>query len=534
MPNNIWDTYVENARLYKTFRSGKGALDLLTTAQHYGITEVMTKEHKTEMRNMIINNDTYDDEQREQILDYCLDDVELTRKVFIEQVKDIEKKNNLKTEEDYKTEISQIMFRGASQLHIAKIEKAGIDVNYPRVRDFRNYWDKVELQTIQELDKKINVHDEDGTERYEKFVELVKRNKLFGKWERTFKTNKLRTDKKYLDKIIKKFPELLDFQIFKQIKQLKAYTKLSVFNPCADGKLRCSWNMFGTETGRCTPSTNANIFGGAKWQRCLIKPRFGYVMYYLDYEQQELAIQGYLSGDKKLIEAYKSGDGYLQSAKWLNLVPDYATKDSHEEREIVKVLFLAQGYGAGPGYVAGQVKCSLLYAKHLLRMFKNLYKTYNAWISKVLKKVAITGKITTNLGWQRYSNGTFKINKDGQLKSIRNTLLNFPAQGNGSDILRQAIIKLHEAGFLINAPVHDALLISIPRGNEDKEVKIAQRIMEESAEFVIGNKIRVGIEKVDPHFKVKEKHKEIFNLIFKKIDEFKYLAQSRQQPGSHQ
>ena len=535
MPNNIWDTYVENARLYKTFRSGKGALDLLTTAQHYGITEVMTKEHKTEMRNMVIDNETYTAEQREQILDYCLDDVELTRKVFIEQVKDIEKKNNLKTEEDYKTEISQIMFRGASQLHVAKIEKTGIDIDYPRVMDFRKYWSECELETIRELDKKINVHDEDGTERYEKFVELVKRNKLFGKWERTFKTNKLRTDKKYLDKIIKKFPELLDFQIFKQIKQLKAYTKLSVFNPCADGKLRCSWNMFGTETGRCTPSTNANIFGGAKWQRCLIKPRFGYVMYYLDYEQQELAIQGYLSGDKKLIEAYKSGDGYLQSAKWLNLVPDYATKDSHEdEREIVKVLFLAQGYGAGPGYVAGQVKCSLLYAKHLLRMFKNLYKTYNAWISKVLRKVAITNKITTNLGWQRYSNGTFKINKEGQLKSIRNTLLNFPAQGNGSDILRQAIIKLHEAGFLINAPVHDALLISIPRGNEDKEVKIAQRIMEESAEFVIGNKIRVGIEKVDPHFKVKEKHKEIFNLIFKKIDEFKYLAQSRQQPGSHQ
>ena len=427
------------------------------------------------------------------------------------------------------------MFRGASQLHVAKIEKTGIDIDYPRVMDFRKYWSECELETIRELDKKINVHDEDGTERYEKFVELVKRNKLFGKWERTFKTNKLRTDKKYLDKIIKKFPELLDFQIFKQIKQLKAYTKLSVFNPCADGKLRCSWNMFGTETGRCTPSTNANIFGGAKWQRCLIKPRFGYVMYYLDYEQQELAIQGYLSGDKKLIEAYKSGDGYLQSAKWLSLVPDYATKDSHpEEREIVKVLFLAQGYGAGPGYVAGQVKCSLLYAKHLLRMFKNLYKTYNAWISKVLRKVAITNKITTNLGWQRYSNGTFKINKEGQLKSIRNTLLNFPAQGNGSDILRQAIIKLHEAGFLINAPVHDALLISIPRGNEDKEVKIAQRIMEESAEFVIGNKIRVGIEKVDPHFKVKEKHKEIFNLIFKKIDEFKYLAQSVQQPGSHQ
>ncbi len=531
MPRNIYDTYVENARLYKTFRSGKGALDLRTTAQHYGIPEVMTKEHKDEMRDMVIENASYTAEQREKILDYCLEDVELTQKIFIKQVEDIEKKNNLKTIEDYKTEISQIMFRGASQLHVAKIERAGIDINYSKVLDFKKYWSEVEDIIIKRLDKDIKVHDEDGTERYDYFVELVRRIKLFGKWERTFKTNKLRTDKKYIDKMIKKFPEILDLQIYKQIKSLKAYTKLTVFNPCADGKLRCSWNMFGTETGRCTPSTNANIFGGAKWQRSLIRPGLGYVMYYLDYEQQELAIQGYLSGDKKLIEAYNSGDGYLQSAKWLNLVPDYATKKTHpEEREIVKVLFLAQGYGAGPGYVSGQVRCSILYAQHLLRMFRRLFSTYNDWIKKVLKKVAITGKITTNLGWQRYSNGTFKINKDGQLKSIRNTLLNFPAQGNGSDILRQAIIKLHEAGYVVNAPVHDALLISIPRGNHKKEVKLAQSIMEQSAEFVIGSKIRVGIEEVDPDFNVSEKDKKIFNLIFDEINKFKYLAQSRQQP----
>ena len=531
MPRNIYDTYVENARLYKTFRSGKGALDLRTTAQHYGIPEVMTKEHKDEMRDMVIENASYTAEQREKILDYCLEDVELTQKIFIKQVEDIEKKNNLKTIEDYKTEISQIMFRGASQLHVAKIERAGIDINYSKVLDFKKYWSEVEDIIIKRLDKDIKVHDEDGTERYDYFVELVKRIKLFGKWERTFKTNKLRTDKKYIDKMIKKFPEILDLQIYKQIKSLKAYTKLTVFNPCADGKLRCSWNMFGTETGRCTPSTNANIFGGAKWQRSLIRPGLGYVMYYLDYEQQELAIQGYLSGDKKLIEAYNSGDGYLQSAKWLNLVPEYATKKTHpEEREIVKVLFLAQGYGAGPGYVSGQVRCSILYAQHLLRMFRRLFSTYNDWIKKVLKKVAITGKITTNLGWQRYSNGTFKINKDGQLKSIRNTLLNFPAQGNGSDILRQAIIKLHEAGFIVNAPVHDALLISVPRGNHKKEVKLAQSIMEQSAEFVIGSKIRVGIEEVDPDFNVSEKDKKIFNLIFDEINKFKYLAQSRQQP----
>ena len=536
IPRNCWDTYVENVRLYKTFRSGKGALDLLTTANHYGIPEIMSKEQKDIERGIVINNKTYTPEQRKRILKYCLDDVELTQKIFIEQVKDIEKKNKLETREDYETELSQILFRGASQLHVAKIEKAGIDIDYKKVNDFRKYWPAVEQKIIKKLDETINVFDEDGTEKYDKFVELVKRNKLFGKWERTFKTNKLRTDKKYIDKIISKFPDLTDFQIYKDIRKLKAVTKLSVFNPCHDGKLRCSWNMFGTETGRCTPPTNANIFGGAKWQRALIKPGWGHVMYYLDYEQQELAIQAFVSGDKKLIEAYNTGDGYIQSAKWLNIIPEHATKTSHpESRETVKVLFFAQGYGAGPGYVAGELKCSLLYAGHLLRRFFRLFSTYDAWIKKVLRKVAITQKITTNLGWQRYSNGTFKIDKNGKPKSIRNTLLNFPSQGNGSDVLRQAIIKLHEAGFVINAPVHDAVLISIPKGNHKQEVKRAQKIMEEAAEFVVGGKIRVGIDKIiDPDFELPEQHKKIYNLIFDEIEKYKHLAQSGLQPTPQQ
>ena len=69
-PNNVWDVFVENSRLYKTFRSGKGALNLLTTANHYEIPEVMTKEQKDYERDLIITNKTYDNKLKEQILDY--------------------------------------------------------------------------------------------------------------------------------------------------------------------------------------------------------------------------------------------------------------------------------------------------------------------------------------------------------------------------------------------------------------------------------------------------------------------------------
>ena len=73
-------------------------------------------------------------------------------------------------------------------------------------------------------------------------------------------------------------------------------------------------------------------------------PLFGY----LDYEQQELAIAGYLSGDKKLIEAYNSGCGYMQTAKWLGMVPEYATKETHPKKGDALRFILCIEYGAGP------------------------------------------------------------------------------------------------------------------------------------------------------------------------------------------
>ena len=517
IPNNVWDVFVENSRLYKTFRSGKGALNLLTTANHYEIPEVMGKEHKTDMRDMIINNKTYNDDQRSKILDYCLEDVELTRKVFIKQVEDIEKKNHLKNEEDYFRELTQTIFRGVSQCHISKIEKAGIPCDYPQIKLFKENWDHVENQLIKKYNKSINCFDEHGTLKYDKFVDLVKRNGLFNSWERTFKSGKLRSDKKYIEK----FLHLDDFKTYKVIADLRNITKLAIFNPGHDWRLRCSWKMFATETGRCSPSSSQNIFGGSKWQRAFIKPPMGSMLVYLDYEQQELAVAGYLSGDKKLIEAYNSGCGYMQTAKWLDMVPEYATKASHPEaRAKVKVLFFALTYGAGPGYVSANTGYTLLKANHVLVRFKQLYKVYVSWIQGVLKSVAMTQRITTRLGWQRHSNGTFKLDKHGKLKSIRNTILNFPMQGNGSDILRQAIIKLHEANFKIVAPVHDAVLVEIPLGGHEKLIKEAMQIMVDASEFVIGGPIRVGKEEIYSNWKQEDKDQKFYDDIFKEISTY--------------
>ena len=516
-PNNIWDTYVENARLYKTMRTGKGALNLLNTAHGYGINETMTKEQKDEERNIVIENKTYTAAQRERILKYCLDDVELTEKIFLKQIADIEKKNNLKTEKDYKRELTQIMFRGASQLNVAVVERNGIPFDNELVNEFNTNWDNAKLHLIKKYNRLINVFDEHGIEKNKLFQDMVKRIGLFGEWPRTYRTGELVKDKK----VIAKFSHIKEIRIYQKIKYFLNLTELSMFKPGRDGRMRTAFRMFGTETGRCTPSTNTFVFSGSGWVRNFIKPSWGNWCAYLDYSQQEVAIQGYLSGDKKLMEVYRNGDVYINTAKILGLVPDYATEDSHpQERSICKTLFLAQGYGAGPGYVKLKIGCSMIKARHYLRLFKRIYRTYDTWINNQIKRAAINGKMTTVFGWQRYLNGKAKIGKDGKLKSIKNSLLNWPIQSHGSEILRMALIELNNNHFEVNAPVHDAFLISIPIHEFTKRLEEAKKIMVQAAERVVGP-IRVKAEIIRGNFTQEPEIQKDFDEIFNEIRNYK-------------
>ena len=151
-----------------------------------------------------------------------MEDVELTEKVFLKQIEDIEKKNKLKTKEDYKREITQIMFRGASQLNVALTERSGIPFDNELVNEFNYYWPKVKLYLINKYNQLINVFDEHGVEKNNLFQDMVKRNGLFDQWPRTFKTGELVKDKK----VIARFSTNKEIKIYQKIKYLLNITEL--------------------------------------------------------------------------------------------------------------------------------------------------------------------------------------------------------------------------------------------------------------------------------------------------------------------
>ena len=521
-PKYMVDCFVENKCLYGPFIS-KNKTGLIDTCARYNI-DTIGKEQKDNELDLILRRNQYDHkpfiyslDEQQQILDYCQSDVEETAKLFISQMADIENKNNLKTDKQFNQKLFEMTFRGYSQGCFAKIEKNGIPPDLKLVNDFRDYWPVVKDTIITRHNKKLNVYNENNKLNKKKFNALVLKSGLGNRWP-LLKSGDF-TSK---DEVVKRFEEDAPLiKEFRQLNKLNNLTRLGFFTPSEDGKLRCSLNGFGSITSRSQPSSSKNPLGAGKWARNFIKPGWGHELFYLDYKAQEPAIAGYLSQDPKLMAAYNTHDIYITTAQQLGMITDpNATKETHRvQRDVVKELFLANTYGMGERELSKRLGCSRIKGREYLIRFRQLYSVYfkarDGWINGS----AITGYLTSPLGWQRWILGNKKW-KDGKRVSIGNQLKNFIIQTTGADILRKACQKLLDNHIKIVSTLHDAVMVEIFKGDIETKER-AKSLMELAAKEVVGGIIRVDEERISSNWTQDDKHQEIFNEIFREIENYK-------------
>ena len=266
-PKNIWAAYIETSRLYNPMRMGKGALTLLTTAENYGIEDKLTVLEKERNLDLILRRNEfshlpfeYTYTEQKQILDYCQSDTEILRQVFIKQVLDIETKLNLKSVEDFETELWQIQNRGYAIGCVSLVERNGIPVDTRLIAMFNEAWPKVKDNLIRKINKEINVFTDDLIFNHKKFDELIIKNNLHHRWQK-MKSGHFTTNKK----VIKNHLDCEDIKKFNEIRTFQNMTKLTSYEPGYDGRVRTSINMFGTVTGRASPSSAKYPFSAAKW-----------------------------------------------------------------------------------------------------------------------------------------------------------------------------------------------------------------------------------------------------------------------------
>jgi DNA polymerase I-like protein with 3'-5' exonuclease and polymerase domains len=244
-----------------------------------------------------------------------------------------------------------------------------------------------------------------------------------------------------------------------------------------DGRSRTLLAPFASKTGRNQPSAKRFAFGLASWQRAVIRPPEGWALGYIDYGSQEIGIAAGLSGDERLIEAYESGDPYLGFGQQAGVIPADATRESHSvERAMFKTIVLGLNYGLGAERMAYQAGISPALAVELFARHRKTYQRYWRWIDQTVTSALLTNEMLSVFGWRR------RINEFDRYTS----LMNFPMQANGAEMMRLAAVAATEAGIEVCAPIHDAFMIAAPIEQIDETVRHMRELMSRAGFYVTG------------------------------------------------
>ncbi len=292
-------------------------------------------------------------------------------------------------------------------------------------------------------------------------------------WPR-LESDALALDDETFREMAKLYPEQVG--PIRELRHTLGQMRLNALAVGPDGRNRVMLSMFGSKTGRNQPGNSTFIFGPSCWLRSLIRPTPGRGLAYCDWSAQELGIAAALSGDRRMQEAYTSGDPYLWFGKFARLVPACATKKTHGvDRDRFKVVMLGVLYGLSENGLARKLGITPAHGCELMRLHRETFRAFWRWSDAIQDEAVLTGALRTVFGW------TVRVGPDTRPTSLRN----FPMQGNGAEMMRLAACLATERGIGVCCPIHDAFLIEADADDLDAEADRMQAVMREASEIVL-------------------------------------------------
>ena len=301
-------------------------------------------------------------------------------------------------------------------------------------------------------------------------------------------TGNLTTDEDSLERLSKRYDHP-SIPLILTIRGVRKLLSTYVLAPLGeDGRLRCSYVVGGTDTGRLA-SRESILGSGTNLQnvphgiaRRLLIPSGGLVFVEADLSQAEARIVAYLTGDERLIDLFTRGgfDIHRENAGYL-----FHYGDSREvtaaERTIAKKLVHAANYGMGPvGFqeaLRKDAKMDLTRADagRLLALYHARFPKIKQWHREVERTLGKTRQLRTPLGWTRRFFGRWND------ELLRNAYA-FVPQSTVACILNRGLIDLYRQVCTLKArlvlTVHDSVVLEAPPEAIHQLVKLLKSCLE--------------------------------------------------------
>ena len=265
------------------------------------------------------------------------------------------------------------------------------------------------------------------------------------------------------------------------------------------GRVHSTFDQVATATGRIS-SSEPNLQNipvrteeGREIRQAFL-PQPGWVLLDADYSQIELRLMAHFSGDDAMLDAFRTGqDVHARTASEIFEVPLSEVDGTLRSR--AKAVNFGLIYGISAFGLSRNTGVSQQEARTFISRYFAKYPGVKRFMDTAAADGAENGYALTLMGRRRYlpelQSANAMVREFG-----KRAAMNTPVQGTAADIIKLAMVRVHEAlrreglKSRLILQVHDELLLECP----PEEAAQAARILQEAMESVITLSVPLSAE----------------------------------------
>lgn len=422
--------------------------------------------------------------------DYACEDADITWRLAERFRPDLEHEDLIPLLEDIELPLIDVL---------ASMEMAGIAIDTAQFSELQKELSE-KLKTLEST-----IYDLAGEEfniNSPKQLQTILFEKLKLKPGRKIKSG-YSTDLETLESLAKDHPlpeSMVEYRGLEKLRSTYVDVLPRLINPDT-GRIHTSFNQAVAATGRLS-SSNPNLQNiptrtelGRRIRRGFVAGGTGRKLIAADYSQIELRILAHLAEDDALCEAFlQNKDIHRDTASRIFKVDPEAV--SFEMRRQAKAINFGVIYGMGEVSLAKSQGITRQEAKQFIESYFETYPGVTAWLENTREAARANGYVLTLMNRKRVLPDIRSASPMFRSAAER-MAVNTPVQGSAADIIKIAMIRLHQALASFNAQillqVHDELVIEADQEIADEVAALTRDIMENAIALRVPLKVDVGI-----------------------------------------
>jgi len=315
------------------------------------------------------------------------------------------------------------------------------------------------------------------------------------------------TNSDVLESLADKHPIAKFILEYRELTKLKS-TYVDALPTMADpgtGRVHTKLNQAATSTGRLS-STDPNLQNipirterGRLVRKAFIADQ-GNVLISADYSQIELRILAHITDDEGLTRAFGNDlDIHAATASEIFAVDLKDVTANH--RRIAKAVNFGLAYGQGAFGLADVLGIPRKEAMEIIERYFKRFSGVKRYMEETVRDAMEKGYVETLFGRRRYLD-ELKSQNPNIRRGGERAAINAPIQGTASDLVKLAMIKVHEnLPVPVLLQVHDELIFEAPKEDAEELCEDIKKIMENVHQLKVPLKVNVssGLNWDDAH-----------------------------------